>query len=506
MSRSIELELEIQRLVFSIDPITQRPYPQDLMQVADGGGTRQWNTVFQTISSQAAYDGGSFLIDYLPSTLQTMSNNASSLSTIIATSYSTLSTQIGQGGIPGSITSAQLQSTVSWVQNTATYVSSGQLISSMTPLFDGTLSFGSNIRSTVVGLGSSGYISTQAFLSTAVANNTLLRSTTAGLATYGYISSLSLQSTVQNLGQANYISSSALTSTVTGLLYPATSPGGSLGVVLAGSSDSPYNNYNTLTSNYLASNAFFNFSNAGTYGVVYANSLPSTTYGLISSLGTYGYVSTQTMLSTSAGIQAAKQNIFIDRLGGASIFGSQVYISSVAAITFLSSFVNSTITYRGQNGPVGAVVTDTYNMTFSTANLQLDRFSSLITANSRITGELYPTFQFDRLTTGALTSRAFPMSTFLQYGTTMTSATPLLETLVVGTSAQNGFSNVFQQPMKFSIPGSSVINTYVHPYVLSHTLVGSYSQGLNVGFNTSNVNVFIGSTNTYFLSVQNLTF
>jgi hypothetical protein len=505
MSRSIELENEIQRLIFSINPVSQQPYAADSLQVADGQGTRRWQSVFQTISSQASRDGG-FAIDYLPSTLFLMSNNYSTISSVIATSYSTLSTQIGRGGIPGSITSLQLQSTVNWVQNTAMYVSSGQLISSMTPLFNGTLSFGSNIQSTVNGLGSVGYVSTQSLLSSFSSYSVLSRSTVAGLGTYGYISSLSLQSTIQNLGQANYISSSALTSTVTGLLYPAGSPGGNLGIVVTGSSNPPYNNFTTLTSNYLATNNYFSYTNANTFGVVYGNSLPSTTIGIVSTLGSYGYVSTQTLQSTSAGIQAAKQNIFIDRLGAASIYNSQVYISTLSAVVFLSSFVNSTITYMGQNGTVGGTITDTYNLNFSTANLQLDRFSSLITSNSRITGELYPTFQFDRMTTGSPTSLAFPMSTFLQYGTTRIGTTPIHQTIVAGTSAQNGYSNFFQQPLKFSIPGSLVINAYANPYVLSHTVLSAYSQGLNVGFNTSNVNVFVGSTNSYFLTVQNLTF
>jgi hypothetical protein len=309
---------------------------------------------------------------------------------------------------------------------------------------------------------------------------------------------------VNNLGLAKYISSSALTSTVTGLLYPPTSDGGSLGVIVTGSSDPPYVNFNNVVNQYLISTNYFNQSNAYLYGVVYGNSLPSTTVGLISSLGTHGYVSTATLLSTSQGIQAAKQNIFIDRSGATNIYASQVYISSVSAITFLSTFIESSIVYKGQNGLVTGVVTNNSNLSFSSVNLQLDIFSSVITSQSRITAEIYPTFQFDSMTTGSLTSKSFPMTTYLQIGSSWLSTTH--QTQVAGVTAQNGYSNFFQQPIKFSIPGSAVLGNYQNPYVLYHTLPGAISYQLNVGFRSQNVNIFLASTNSYFLTIQNLSF
>ena len=113
----------IQQAVYSINSNTGLPYAANTMQVADGNGTRRWQDVFQTISSQSGQTGSG--IGYLPSTFLRIYGIASSLSTVIATSYSTLSTQIGEGGIPGSITGPQLQSTVSWIQNDSKYVSSG---------------------------------------------------------------------------------------------------------------------------------------------------------------------------------------------------------------------------------------------------------------------------------------------------------------------------------------------------------------------------------------------
>lgn len=503
MSRANDLDIQLQNILFSVNPTTAKPYSKDALQVADGQGTRAWQDVFQTISSQATTCGVGSIIGYLPSTYQMLYYGASTTSSIVATSYSTLSTQIGNGGIPGSITTYQLQSTVSWIQNASKYISTADLTSSMTPFLNGSLSFMSNIQSTVVGLGSSRYISSPTLLSTSVGTNNQSYSTTIGLGTLGYISSLSLQSTVQNLGQL-YISSSALTSTATGILYPSNVPGGSLGVVVTGTSAPPFINFNTLIGQYLVSTNYVNQSNAGSYGIVYGANLPSTTTGLISSLGTVGYVSTQTLLSTSAGIQAAKQNIYIDRSGATNITNSQVIISSVAAITFLSSFVNSTITYRGQNGLMTGVTLNDSNLSFSSINLRLDNFSSFITPASRITIDIYPTYQFDTLTTGAIASKVFPMSTFIQYGTQYLST--FHETQVIGNTAQNGYSNFYQQPIKISIPGSQVTGAYVNPYVLYHVLPGAISYQTNVGFRSGGINMFHASTNSYFITVQNLTF
>ena len=501
MSRSGEQELQIQGLLFSINSNTGLPYPNNTMQVADGQGTRRWQNVFDTISSQSAADGAP--MGYLPSSFLRLLGAASSISTIVATSYSTLSTQIGEGGIPGSITTFQLQSTTTWMQSTSKYISTGDLVSTMTPFFNGSLSFMSNIQSTVIGLGSARYISSPTLLSTTNAINTQQRSTVVGLGSYGYISSLSLQSTFQSLGQS-YISSSALTSTVTGLLYPPNVNGGSLGVIVTGSADPPFVNFNTLISQYLFSTNYFNQSNAAFFGIVSGSALPSTTTGLISSLGSLGYVSTQTLLSTSQGIQAAKQNIFIDRSGATNIYNSQVTISSVAAITFLSSFVNSTIVYQGQNGLMAGTVTNNSNLAFSSINLQLDRFSSLITSTSRITAEIYCTFEFDSLTTGSLTSKSLPINSFIQYGTSYLST--FHQTRVPATESQNGYSNFFQQPFKISIPGLQVLGAYQHPYVLTHAMPGGISYQTNVGFRSENLNVFAASTNSYFLTVQNLSF
>ncbi len=500
MSRNTLSEAEYKESILSINPMTNLPYSTSWMQVADGQGTRRWQSIFATISSQSAQDGAG--LGYLPSTVFSISNDSASFSTIVATSYSTLSSQIAEGGIPGSITTYQLQSTVRWVQGPALYVSTGDLVSSMTPFLNGSLSFMSNIQSTVIGLGSTRYISSPQLISTTTGLTTQTRSTVVGLGSTGYISSLSLQSTVNNLAQANYVSTSMLFSTMTGLLYPATSPGGNLGVVVTGTSNAPFKNFDVLSEAYLTDRDYVNTSNAAGYGFVFGSQLPSTTLGLISSLGTLGYVSTQTLQSTSAGIQAAKQNIFIDRMGATSIYNSQVSVSSIDSVVYFSTFVNSTLAYVGNSGAIAAQVQANSNLYFSTANLQLSLFSNYITSNSRVTVELYPTFIFDRITTGSLTSKSFTMTTGIQYGATTLATSN--QSLVVATSATDGYSNYFQQPLKLTFPGSLVAGAYASNYTLTHTVTGGLSYLTQVGFRDSNLSVFYGPTNSYFVSVQNL--
>jgi hypothetical protein len=160
--------------------------------------------------------------------------------------------------------------------------------------------------------------------------------------------------------------------------------------------------------------------------------------------------------------------------------------------------------YQGQNGLITGTTTNNSNLSFSTVNLQLDRFSSLITANSRITAEIYPTFQFDTLTAGALTSKALPMSTFIQYSTIYLST--FHQTQVPAMASANGYSNFYQQPIKISIPGTQVLGAYQNPYVLNHVMPGAISYQTNTGFRSGDVTAFFASTNSYFLTIQNLSF
>ena len=97
------------------------------------------------------------------------------------------------------------------------------------------LTFGGPINSTVIGLGTTGYVSTASLFSTVAASGSLFASTVSGLGNAGYVSTASLfstvaasgslfASTVAGLGTAGYISSgisqSNVTSTINSLLVP----------------------------------------------------------------------------------------------------------------------------------------------------------------------------------------------------------------------------------------------------------------------------------------------
>ena len=175
--------------------------------------------------------------------------------------------------------------------------------------------FGSPINSTVIGLGSAGYVSTASLVSTTagifanlvvvgVLSTPNLTSTVAGLGSIGYVSTASLISTTAALqnsyATAGFLSTPNLTSTVTGL--------GSISYV---STASLISTTQSLQIGY------------ATAGFLSTPNLRSTVEGL----GSANYVSTASLISTTAG-QTRILNSTVQGLGSAG------YISS-----FISSFI-----------------------------------------------------------------------------------------------------------------------------------------------------------------------
>lgn len=95
------LDALIQTIYFTVNPVTSNPYPANLTPVADGQGLYRWQTVFQTISSQSATDGAP--LGYLPSTIRSLGQTDSTLSTLTAGNFSTLSSFITQAVRPGDL-------------------------------------------------------------------------------------------------------------------------------------------------------------------------------------------------------------------------------------------------------------------------------------------------------------------------------------------------------------------------------------------------------------------
>ena len=137
--------------------------------------------------------------------------------------------------------------------------------------------------STVLGLGTLGYVS-----------STQLTSTTQGLGTIGYISTTQLTSTIAGLGTFGYISTAQLISTVAGL--------GTLGYI---------------------STSFTN------------NILQSTVTGINNNLGSLGYVSTLSLQSTTQGLYDGFGNYYISTAGLDSIIQSS--IEGLGTVGFLST-------------------------------------------------------------------------------------------------------------------------------------------------------------------------
>lgn len=162
---------------------------------------------------------------------------------------------------------------------TAGYISSAQLTSTTSGLYTYISSFvdPTELTSTVIGLGSAGFISSLGLTS-------ILTSTVQGLGTAAYLSSPQLMSTVQGLGTAGYVSSIQLTSTIEGL--------GSLGYISTSQLVSTLQGLGTA--GYISSAQL----TSTTAGLVLPQNLTSTLIGL----GTAGYISSLQLLSTVSGL------------------------------------------------------------------------------------------------------------------------------------------------------------------------------------------------------------
>ena len=214
----------------------------------------------------------------------------------------------------------------------AGYVSTASLISTV----EGISLNSASLVSTVEGLGSAGYISTASLTSTVAGislNSASLRSTVEGLGSAGYISSASLTSTVNSLGTVGYISSPSLTSTVNSLGTVGYISSPSLVSTVTGLGSLGYLSTPSLTST---------ITGLGSVGYVSSPSLASTVAGigvnassLISSvigLGSLGYLSTASLTST------------INGLGSVGYVSSPSLASTVAGIGVnASSLISSVI-------------------------------------------------------------------------------------------------------------------------------------------------------------------
>ena len=66
-----------------------------------------------------------------------------------------------------------------------------------------------------------------------------------------------------------------------------------------------------------------------------------------------------------------------------------------------------------------------------------------------------------------------------------------------------GTSNYFQTPLKMALTAANIYGNYDEEYVLTHRLVNGLSSNLNGGLTNSNVNIYMASTNSIFVTMQN---
>jgi hypothetical protein len=235
----------------------------------------------------------------------------------------------------------------------------------------------------------------------------------------------------------------------------------------------------------------------------------------LNGLGTAGYISSSQLQSS---VTALKQSFFVVNANTLYLQGSgnSLTVSSLGNIVYLSSFLQSTVTYRGSNGTIAPQWTvGTQAISFTTANLQLDSFSTLITSNAIVNIEVLGNFMFSPL---ALPQTPVPiyMSSFVRSGVTGNAnylSSQMFQTMFFPTNYNSGIagglygniSNYFAPKIKMSIPGSVVQNFYPNaPLVLGHYLPNAVTLTTTQGFLNSNTTVFFGSTNSVFISVQNM--
>jgi len=452
----------------------------------------------------------------------------------------------------------QLISTVNGL-GTAGFVSTPTLNYSLTSTVTGLGSSGyistatmmSTIRSSIQGLGSAGYVSTLTLYSTLI-------STVNGLGSIGYVSTLTLQSTlistVNGLGSIGYVSTLSMNSSISGALANLSTQG--TYVTPAGLTSATQTIQTSFGSIGYVSTATLNFVvnstivGLGTFGYVSTPTMNSIITSTVTGLGSIGYVSTPTMISSiSSAVIWLQNNLPIggNTTGGSGPGGAvtlEDLVSSLATdsrvksyvrfdtvttaiispgatasfinsptIVYVSTFFNQSIPFTGNvNGAQiqGYQPPLTNDLVFSTASINLSTFSSFINISTIITLDIYPSFAFTKLGTGATNVALLPISTILQYGNTIASA-PFTSYLYAGntqTKLENeklvDASNFYNSPIRLTLSTGVTLGNYTNNYTLYHRMPSSIQLNqLQNALHSTFVTSYIPQ-NSIFISIQNI--
>ena len=467
------------RKVYALDSNTGLFISTGRVLLTNGLGGTNWVDMLSTLTIV-----GGPIMNAIPCTIssfstQTASMNSllSSLSSVFLQSLCSIGSQVN--GATATIVTANL-GTVGYVSTAtlSTYV--GQAVSTITQS-------PCTISSLMISFNAFQFANSSTISSAVGSVTASTMSTISNLGNLGYVTSTSLFSTVAGLGSIGYASTlTDFKSTVTGL--------GSLGYV---STATLNNKFDTLGNWYVSS-----------------PSMASTVDGL----STFGYVTNINLSTVFNGLSAMKNAIRFDTVNNVTVIGGTNTFTNPGNIIYVSTFYQSSMTYSGPQPGVqfqGKMVTAN-SMEFSTAVIRLDALSSFIDSNtwlSRITIDVFPTLAFTPLGTGATATTMLTMSTILRagqppapiYTTTTTSYMYAgnFKTTVGGTPVLADLSNIYNQPIRLSIPQGTILD-YRYPFTLYHYMPQSVQNGaFQNGLHSNFITPYFGSTGSVFVSVQN---
>ena len=494
------------------------------------------SSVNSSIFGVSTYFGGRFdFLNSLISTratieqLNTVTGNFQISISSFSTNYMSYTDYISSAaGILNQISTTLFLSGISTI-----YVYDGNLINFSV----GSITYDQSDISTLSTATNSRIISTNTALSAQNEGNLLSTfSTVLGLGTLGYVSSTQLTSTIAGLGTFGYISTAQLISTVAGL--------GTLGYIST-----------SFTNNILQSTVTGINNNLGSLGYVSSStlalSIQSTTQGLTDSLGTLGYVSTLSLQSTTQGLYDEFGNYYISTAGLNTIIQSSIeglgtvgYLSTsqlndaltssfnalftynlisspnlkstidnlgsmgyISTATLVSSFnalekslinIRSSIAYAGNTGEVTMQnYGDDSHLYFSTATVNFDRFSSFINSTSMLSFDANINVFFS----GPLDSNYTGIYQITSYLLCKTNPANIMTSATYSDSlyAIYGVSNSYSRMITFDINRSFIQSKYTFNYNLVHYL-SNIDANTNTTFSTS-ASIYMSPINSLFFTV-----
>ena len=386
----------------------------------------------------------------LPATISTLSAEVLSTAILFGNSFTSSATSFLPSTVIGLGTSGYLSTTALGPYLASTTQNLGSLGYISTSFFN------TQVGSTIAGLGTLGYLSSSVV-------TVPITSTVVGLGPVGYVSSTQLTSSLEGLGTLGYVSSSLITSSLIGL--------GTIGYVSSTQLTSSLVGLGTI--GYVSSTQLTSsLAGLGTIGYVSSMQITSSLVGL----GTIGYVSSTQLTSSLAGLgiigYVSSTQVRSTTIGLASIgYVSSTQLTSSLVGLGTIGYLSTNKTYRSTYGNlltgnwcnVGYIYSSITNATSALSTIQFDLGPSLrsqiIPSTTRLDIELKPFVQFGYYDA---TSRDYQFNSFLVRGSSFATTNIIgQETLtyyILNANAIN-LSFFFQEKTRFLIDNPLVLST-----------------------------------------------